>query len=208
MKKVLFLTAMVLGVFCSIECRGQEKPEGTMTVATLSMLKDLEGYVATIDKANKRAVVLAKMAPVSGDVLQAPLPAMLLGLQRQKISVTEASPTDAEMFVEATYSNEDVDQSIVVEIFDGVGNNGSGVYLSTCLLLADLEATDTQFTQKINVNRTEMLIAVRKDLVHREEKITISFIHKDRYVVLVKGRVIPYNELVKAIDELDLSHLK
>lgn len=202
MKNLLIAVSVLALVACKKE---ENKTEENSISGAISSAKNLNSISNAMDDINKNIETLKKTAPLSNDELKGALPENLAGLKRTELTVGDQSMMQISS-AEAKYGTDN--KEISVRITDGAGETGSAM-ISIVMMghSATLEKTTENGFEKIGeFNGKRMSIKETKETDRVDSE--IQFIEKNRYLVDVEGDGFTYEELAKAIGELNLSALK
>ena len=206
MKKLMMSILVLTLISCSKKEEKTEEKSGGIT-DIVSGVKNYSNLSKSMSDVTKNIEVLKKTTPLSNDELKAILPENLLGLKRSEFSVGDASMMNLSS-AEAKYKNEDGSKSMTLEIMDGAGETGSAMVsiLMMGLNMNKEKQTETGFEKTTEIDGMKALVSEEK----REDKVSskIQIIAKTRYLLTISGRGFSYEELSKAVGEINTSALK
>jgi hypothetical protein len=206
MKKLMISILALTLINCSKkETKTEEKAGGLSDI--VSGVKNYSNMSKSMNDVTKNIEVLKKTTPLSNDELKAILPENLLGLKRTEFSVGDASMMNLSS-AEAKYKNEDASKSMKLEIMDGAGETGSAMVsiLMMGLNMNKEKQTETGFEKTTEIDGMKALVSEEKREDHVSSKIQI--IVKARYLLTISGQGFTYEELSKAVGEINTSALK
>ena len=206
MKKLLMSILVLTLVSCSKKEEKIEEKSGGIT-DIVSGVKNYSNLSKSMSDVTKNIEVLKKTTPLSNDELKAILPENLLGLKRSEYSVGDATMMNLSS-AEAKYKNEDKSKTMSLEIMDGAGETGSAMVsiLMMGLNMNKEKETETGFEKTTEIDGMKALVSEEKREDHVSSKIQI--IAKNRYLLTISGRGFSYDELSKAVGEINTSALK
>lgn len=206
MKKLIIATAALTLVACSKEEKKQDENSGGLS-DIVSTAKNYSNINNSMQDVSKNIEALKKMTPLSNDELKALLPELLLGLKRTELSVGENAVMKISS-AEAKYKNEENSKRITVEIMDGAGETGSAM-VSILMLGLNVEKekiTENGFEKSEVINGMKALVSENKNGDSVDSK--IQMVAKNRYIITLNGDGVSYEELKKALEEINLKDLK
>lgn len=218
MKRKLFFAFFSSFLICQ-SCGSNSNDGSTDTKADeekgiLENLSDAKGAVKHLSKVEEyakemenRIKELKGLTPVSKDVMKSSLPEEIQGMKRISYEVGEMSAMSIASG-KASYSSEEGNRKISLEIMDGAGEAASG--LASILLLAFQTDKDSEnesgFERTIDLNGSRALV---KEKSYGDTKNSeIQWVKDKRFIITFKGDGYTYDELASIHKSLDLSNLK
>ncbi|MGA9212792.1 hypothetical protein [Kaistella sp.] len=205
MKKLMIATSVLLLVACSKEEKVKTEKTGSLS-DLVSSAKSYSKVSSSMQDVTKNIENLKNIPPLTNEELKAVLPDQLLGLKRKELSVGDNAMMNLST-AEAKYTD-DNNKKIKVEIIDGAGETGSAM-VSIMMLGMNVnqeKITETGFEKSTEINGAKSIISEDK----KSEKISskIQTVLKNRYLLTLNADGFSYDELSKAIGELNTSALK
>ena len=203
MKNLLVVTSFLMLVACSKnETKTEEKSGGLSEL--VSTAKNYSKINSSIDDMTKNIEKLKAMKPLNNEELKAALPETMLGLKRTELSVGDNAMMQISS-AEAKYSQEN--KRIKLEIMDGAGETASAM-VSIFMMGINVtkeKITENGFEKSTEINGMKAIVSEDKNGENINSK--IQMVLKNRYIVTLNGDGISYEELTKALGEIDLSKL-
>lgn len=205
MKKLILGAIALTLVSCSkSEMNTEEKSGGLSDV--VSNVKNYSKLTTSAEGLSKNIETLKQLTPLTNEELKAILPEELLGLKRRELSVGDNAMM-AISTAEAKYSDGE-NKSIKVEIMDGAGETGSAMVsiLMMSLNMNKEKTTESGYEKTSDINGNKAIITENNNGSSLTSK--IQTVAKNRYLISLDGNDIAFDDLKKALDELNLSALK
>lgn len=201
MKNLIILTAALMLVSCK-----KEEKSGGITDA-ISNVKNLNTLNNSLGDMEKNTEKLKSLTPLNNDDLKALLPEQLLGLKRSELSVGDNAMMKISNAT-SRYKNEEGTKNITLEITDGAGETGSAIVslLMLSLNMNQEKQTETGFEKSTEINGIRALVSENKYNETIDSK--IQMIAKERYLINLQGDGMSYEELKKAVEEINWSNFK
>lgn len=201
----MIATSVLLLVACSKEEKVKTEKTGSLS-DLVSSAKSYSKVSSSMQDVTKNIENLKNIPPLTNEELKAVLPDQLLGLKRKELSVGDNAMMNLST-AEAKYTD-DNNKKIKVEIIDGAGETGSAM-VSIMMLGMNVnqeKITETGFEKSTEINGAKSIISEDK----KSEKISskIQTVLKNRYLLTLNADGFSYDELSKAIGELNTSALK
>ena len=204
--KLLILSAIALTlVSCSkSETNTEEKSGGLSDV--VSNVKNYSKLTTSAQGISKNIETLKQLQPLTNEELKAILPEELLGLKRRELSVGDNAMM-AISTAEAKYSDGE-NKRIKVDVMDGAGETGSAMVsiLMMSLNMNKEKTTESGYEKTAEINGNKAIIIENNNGSYLTSK--IQTVVKDRYLITMDGNDIAFDDLKKALDELNLAALK
>lgn len=205
MKKLMIVAAAFMLAGCSKEEKVKEEKSGGLS-DLVSTAKNYGKLNSSMQDVTKNIESLKNIPPLTNDELKAVLPETLLGLKRKELSVGDNAMMNLST-AEAKYAD-DENKRIKVEIIDGAGETGSAMVsiMMMGLNVNKEKTTETGFEKSAEINGAKSIISEDKE----GDRITskIQTVLKNRYLLTLNADGFSYDELHKALGELNNSALK
>lgn len=204
MKKLMMAASVLLLIACSKEEKKTEEKSGGLS-DLVSSAKNYGKLSGSMEDVSKNIEKLKAMTPLNNEELKAASPEQLMGLKRTELSVGDNSMMNLSS-AEAKYSDE-TNKNITLEIMDGAGETGSTMVsiLMMGLNMDKEKTTQTGFEKSTEINGMKAMVSEEKGEDYINSK--IQMVVKNRYVLTLSGDGISYEELTKALGEINLSKL-
>lgn len=205
MKKLMIAVSALLLLGCSkAEKKLEEKSPGFS-----NLVKGAQNYSkinSSINDVSKNIDKLKAMTPLNNEELKAVLPEQIQGLKRTELSVGDNAMMQIAS-AEAKYSDGE-GKRIKLEVMDGAGETGSAMVsmLMIGLNVNKEKITETGFEKSTEINGSKAIVSenINGDQVSSK----IQMVAKDRYLLTLSGTGFSYDELNKALGEIDMSRLQ
>lgn len=205
MKKLMIAVSALLLLGCSkAEKKLEEKSPGFS-----NLVKGAQNYSkinSSINDVSKNIDKLKAMTPLNNEELKAVLPEQIQGLKRTELSVGDNAMMQIAS-AEAKYSDGE-NKRIKLEVMDGAGETGSAMVsmLMIGLNVNKEKITETGFEKSTEINGSKAIVSENKNGDQVNSK--IQMVAKDRYLLTLSGTGFSYDELNKALGEIDMSPLQ
>lgn len=201
MKKLILFVAFVVLVACK---NNDEKAEPGIMDA-VEGIQNLNIASDAIKDYEKKIEELKNLKPIASEVFKEVLPESIGDLKRSSYTAG-ATAMIGLMSGEAVYDDTS-GKTFKVTIFDGAGESGSAMLAMQHMALSmdteSIEGTNTKKNQEINGNKC----LTENDTNPAGKRSNITYIHKDRFQVVLEGNQMGLDELKTYMSKLDLSKL-
>lgn len=202
MKKIVILASLISVAACK---SNEEKNDEPGIMDAVENVQNLNNAADGLKDYEKRIEELKKLTPVSSELFKSVLTEEINGLKRTSYNAGGTAMMGISS-ADATYVNT-ADKHIEVKIVDGAGESGSAIISIIMLGLSidqeSIEGTKTKKSEEID----GVKYLNENDTNPENPRSSITFIHNDRYQVVVEGSKIGLDELKSFLQKIDLSKL-